>query len=413
MTLERRYRWLLACYPREHRDQYGEEMLGVLLDDSGGRRHPSVGDVRDLLHGALRIRLRYAVRRLSDNRWRDAGTVFGLFAALIMLGHTSRIMLINLAVAGLGGGWEGLGQWPSWHPWVATTAWVVAVVAALGGRSRIAAASAWCGAAIETARAGVEYAEYFSVFNLWQVAIAVTGAAALSVATPRPAIRLLGRGRLTLLLASAALLAAGPAITVLVPSGDAGAMRTDLIFTTSIGYLEVSLLGGGYVFCALALVSAPGWLRWRVFAFLAPVAATLVLTRIAFSDWGLLARPFSEGIPVGLALTHWLALALVPPFALAIAVAAVHRRVVDRYVPFPQPFATVLKVHIDGQRGKGAVYLFESSWKRPYSDRGVRKILARRSPPPAAPDGAARRTVAPTSGRSPDPAGVRRPGPRR
>jgi integrase/recombinase XerD len=49
----------------------------------------------------------------------------------------------------------------------------------------------------------------------------------------------------------------------------------------------------------------------------------------------------------------------------------------DRYVPFPQPFATVLKVHIDGQRGKGAVYLFESSWKRPYSDRGVRKILAR------------------------------------
>ncbi|MDT4995488.1 MAG: hypothetical protein QOH97_5380 [Actinoplanes sp.] len=49
----------------------------------------------------------------------------------------------------------------------------------------------------------------------------------------------------------------------------------------------------------------------------------------------------------------------------------------DRYVPFPAAFAMVLKVHIDGQRAKGASHLFESSWKKPYSDRGVRKILAR------------------------------------
>jgi len=49
----------------------------------------------------------------------------------------------------------------------------------------------------------------------------------------------------------------------------------------------------------------------------------------------------------------------------------------DRYVPFPQTFAMVLKVHIDGQRAKGAAHLFESSWKKPYTDRGVRKILAR------------------------------------
>ena len=27
-------------------------------------------------------------------------------------------------------------------------------------------------------------------------------------------------------------------------------------------------------------------------------------------------------------------------------------------------------------RAKGATHLFESSWKKPYSDRGVRKILA-------------------------------------
>ena len=32
-------------------------------------------------------------------------------------------------------------------------------------------------------------------------------------------------------------------------------------------------------------------------------------------------------------------------------------------------------MHIDSTQRKQATYLFESSWKRKYSDRGVRKIL--------------------------------------
>lgn len=49
----------------------------------------------------------------------------------------------------------------------------------------------------------------------------------------------------------------------------------------------------------------------------------------------------------------------------------------DRYVPFPATFKETLALHIDTQRRTGAEHLFESSWKKPYSDRGVRKILAR------------------------------------
>jgi integrase/recombinase XerD len=49
----------------------------------------------------------------------------------------------------------------------------------------------------------------------------------------------------------------------------------------------------------------------------------------------------------------------------------------DRVVPFPAAFKETLALHIDAQRRAGAVFLFESSWKKPYSDRGVRKILAR------------------------------------
>ena len=49
----------------------------------------------------------------------------------------------------------------------------------------------------------------------------------------------------------------------------------------------------------------------------------------------------------------------------------------DRVVPFPAGFKETLALHINAQRPVGAVFLFESSWKKPYTDRGVRKILTR------------------------------------
>src|SRR3990167_1089855 len=48
----------------------------------------------------------------------------------------------------------------------------------------------------------------------------------------------------------------------------------------------------------------------------------------------------------------------------------------DRIVPFPNGFKEILAIHVDTTRKKGGKYLFESSWKKPYTDRGIRKILA-------------------------------------
>ena len=39
----------------------------------------------------------------------------------------------------------------------------------------------------------------------------------------------------------------------------------------------------------------------------------------------------------------------------------------DRYVPVPAAFKETLALHIAALREKGAVFLFESSWKKPYS----------------------------------------------
>lgn len=48
----------------------------------------------------------------------------------------------------------------------------------------------------------------------------------------------------------------------------------------------------------------------------------------------------------------------------------------DRIVPFPNDFKEILAMHTGVIQEKGGKYLFESSWKRPYTDRGIRKILS-------------------------------------
>jgi integrase/recombinase XerD len=49
----------------------------------------------------------------------------------------------------------------------------------------------------------------------------------------------------------------------------------------------------------------------------------------------------------------------------------------DRMVPFPESFKEILSMHVKDMKVSGATHLFESSWKKLYTDRGVRKILER------------------------------------
>jgi integrase/recombinase XerD len=47
----------------------------------------------------------------------------------------------------------------------------------------------------------------------------------------------------------------------------------------------------------------------------------------------------------------------------------------DRIVLFPNSFMETLAIHIANGKKNKETYLFESSWKKPYTDRGIRKIL--------------------------------------
>jgi integrase/recombinase XerD len=47
----------------------------------------------------------------------------------------------------------------------------------------------------------------------------------------------------------------------------------------------------------------------------------------------------------------------------------------DRMVPFPAGFREVLALYIKSIKKKKIEYLFESNWNKPYSERGIRKVL--------------------------------------
>ncbi|HET7018450.1 MAG TPA: hypothetical protein VFI65_31310 [Streptosporangiaceae bacterium] len=84
-TLERRYRRLLICYPVSHRAEYGEEMIGVLLDSTpAGQRNPALADALSLFGGGLRVRTRALLANSSDPGWREALALTTLIAPIVL-----------------------------------------------------------------------------------------------------------------------------------------------------------------------------------------------------------------------------------------------------------------------------------------------------------------------------------------
>jgi hypothetical protein len=99
LALERRYRRLLAWFPAEHRREYGEEMISVLLASTPeGRRRPRLADAFDLMTGGLRARFRQGAG-LSDAHWPDALAVCSVALPVMLLAALAVNYLWNLRPA--------------------------------------------------------------------------------------------------------------------------------------------------------------------------------------------------------------------------------------------------------------------------------------------------------------------------
>jgi hypothetical protein len=100
LALERRYRRLLVWFPAEHRREYAEEMIGVLLASAPeGRRRPRLADAFDLITGGLRARLRRRGAGLSDARWPDPLAVCSVALPVMLLAALAVNYLWNLLPA--------------------------------------------------------------------------------------------------------------------------------------------------------------------------------------------------------------------------------------------------------------------------------------------------------------------------
>ncbi|MEV0201625.1 hypothetical protein [Nonomuraea sp. NPDC050691] len=141
MSLEKRYRRLLAWYPKRHRATYEEEMVAVLLAGSDpGRRWPGARDTFDLLRGGLAVWLRHAGGAESRRHWHEALAVAALVAPIALL------VLKAGPVLAYAVGFPPIPR-PVSEPMLQTLAvavpyGVVAVLARLG-RRKAAAAVAW------------------------------------------------------------------------------------------------------------------------------------------------------------------------------------------------------------------------------------------------------------------------------
>jgi hypothetical protein len=346
--MERRYRRLLALYPKAHRQEHAEEMIGVLFaaaDYDARIRAPKpvawalrsgqhVADCADLVAGAARIRGRMVVNRVRqatrsgwmvpDRRWSDALAVVSVIAPLLLLVAALAEFHLPQAVASSLTGhphWRltatlGLGDLP-----LAAGAPAVAVLALLrlrrlAGLGAIAAAIGQVSAAAQ--RPAPPFTGYSSPVVAFTVLLACTAAAALLISPgPDRGLALLTRGGAVLIGAGALVLggfSVGGNVWLASPSG----------FTQDLGS-EVTGLPGDLLIAAILIAVAAGCLRApvsrRVLALLAiPVIPYAVLwqDKLASDLFGP-AGGASASISSSLSLLYLLYL---PPLLLAGAIVA-------------------------------------------------------------------------------------------
>lgn len=332
--LERRYRRLLAVYPWEHRRVYEDEMLAVLLAGARpGQRRLAAADVRNLVGAGLRARLRVGARGFTEPSWADAATVTGLLVGVVLLAFAGKTLLDQLVRApGLPPGFAPSG--PDLVDWLRVAGWAGVCAAVLVGWRWLAAGLAWAGVLGWGALVAPQTSgnPTYVVDMLPQLALAVVGAAALTVPAPRRrAIALLGVRRLLALVLAPAAMAA---LLVINRVGSPTFSFVDGVSYQVFFGLEASselvlwLYVAGLAAAALAMVVAVVTLtpevRRRIVVMLLPVATLALVIDSALAGWATSTMHMGHVIP--LVPAQWAMLVLVAPVTFLAGALLVRRR---------------------------------------------------------------------------------------
>jgi hypothetical protein len=218
---ESHYRRLLALYPKDHRREHAEEMVGVLLAAAGAmpargpkpvawavRLGQDTADSADLIAGALRIRGRMALNRIRqarwfsrtvrDQRWSDALAVVSVIAPLLLVvAALAEFSIPQIAASSMTGHlhsrldtYVSLSDLP-----LAVGAPATAVLAFLRRRRAAALTAAATTIGLAAVEADPALGSYASPAVAFSILLACTAAAALQL-SPGPArgLALLTRG---------------------------------------------------------------------------------------------------------------------------------------------------------------------------------------------------------------------------
>jgi hypothetical protein len=203
--LERRYRRLLALFPRDHRESTGEEMLGVLMAAAGDRTRPGWRDTANLLWAAARLHLRRALAMDGTIDRRDVLAIVSLLGPIVMLAeavpglHELASFIQRGAVFGLPWRYQ-IPDAPLWVVWFAVAVFAVR-------RWRVAAAlGAWLGTAgfVIVAKYAPYQHQWTSIDAGWVLLGFLTAVALTFSPGPERGLALVGPRRVFVLAASVA-----------------------------------------------------------------------------------------------------------------------------------------------------------------------------------------------------------------
>jgi len=317
--LEKRYRRLLILYPKDHRDEHAEEMVGVLLAaaahhapggsalDAARRTGRHAADSADLVAGALRIRGRMTLGRIRrgrwlscavrDPRWSDALAVVSVVAPLLLLVAALAEFSIPQATAS---GVTGHPYWPIGNTLavsdlpLAIGAPVVAVLACLRLRWIAGLAALATGISQVVSGAIPAFSRDTTPATAFTVLLAGTAAAALLLSPG------LGRGLALLKWWGAALVGAGALVLGGFSVGSNGWFGYSPVSSSGLTALrsEVTGVPGDLLIAGVLVVVAAACLRTavsrRVLALLAiPVIPYAILWQEKLA--GDLVGPFGGG----------------------------------------------------------------------------------------------------------------------
>ncbi|GAA3905049.1 hypothetical protein [Actinoplanes auranticolor] len=316
--LERRYRQLLRLYPREHRREYEEEMIGVLLAGvAPGRTRPGPREVLDLVTSALTVR--WSRRAHSSGDGHRAARAVQLFGAILLLAVSLRRVVMG-EVAALR--YADFVPHVAAHELVRPGAWALVLLLVLAGWRWAAVPAALAGLIAEVPPLALYRDTPARVLDVYWilVAAAVVTLAGLLVATAgrgRPA----GEGRLPR--GTAAVVSGG----LLVVAGGAGSVLVGgsglLLGGRLVPFPVLALYAVAGLLVVVGVLRLPPPVVRRVVVAAVPVVVAWPLIRVGFGD--LVATNMRSAEPALLGPVQWTALAVVPLAATWVA-ATLNRR---------------------------------------------------------------------------------------